>query len=120
MRMAPFRITIALGVLALVATATAAVAGPKSPDPETVRAALEHRSASSKARAQPAAAATSALTQFSLRGNGVEVPNSIKGTCSGAACGASGGDCECLTYQGTLNASTVGNANWNASVTVNL
>lgn len=121
MKTAPIRTAIALGLFAFATIATDAMAGgPASPDPATVRAALEHRSSSIKARAQPAAAATSALTQFSLRGNGAEVPNSITGTCSGAPCSASGGDCECLTYQGTLNASTVGNATWNASVTVNL
>ncbi len=121
--MTPLRISIALSVMALLATASTGRAASGHPDAATVRAALEHlgRAQSlSNVRSQPAAQATSALTQFSLRGSGAETPNSITGTCSGAPCDASKGDCQCITYAGTLNATDVGNATWNASVTVNL
>lgn len=122
--MTPLRISIALSIMALLATASTGSAAPGHPDASTVRAALEHQaqaqSSSSNVASQPAAQATSALTQFSMRGSGAETPNSISGTCSGAPCNASNDDCACLTYAGTLNATDVGNANWSASVTVNL
>ncbi len=86
-------------------------------DPMRVRAALEHRGRSgATARA---AAATSPLLDYSMRGTGVAA-DAVDGTCSGAACNASGGDCLCVTFQGTLNGTQIGNADWDAALTVNI
>ena len=118
--MAPLRTAIAMSILTLLATGGVGRAGSNHPDPATVRAALEHRNRPLNASANVQARATSALAQFGLRGLGAEVPNSITGTCSGAPCAASAGHCDCLTYSGTLTATDVGSASWNAAVTVNL
>jgi len=118
--MAPLRTAIAMSILTMLATSGVGRAGSNHPDPSTVRAALEHQNRTRKSSATVQAQATSPLAQFNLRGLGTEVPNSITGTCSGEPCAASAGDCECITYSGTLTATNVGNASWNAAITVNL
>lgn len=70
------------------------------------------------ARVQPAAQKPSALLDFSMRGSGTETQSD--GACNGATCQASQGDCECLVFQGSLNATQLGNASWSASITVNI
>jgi len=102
-----------------------AAAGSAHPDPMKIRAALEHLrnsgdASSSAATSQPAATKASALQVFSMRGTGTQNSTVGTGTCSGATCSASGGNCECLKFQGKLNATLVGNATWTAGVTVNV
>src|SRR5271166_3963271 len=84
-------------------------------------AALEQlrQSRLSRADSQSNAASVkvSPLTAFSMQGSGTQVITD--GTCSGAMCTASAGNCQCLTYQGTLNATSVGKGTWTASVTFN-
>jgi hypothetical protein len=128
-----------LGIRVLVALICLLVGGISasagSVDPAVVRAALRRhtRSVSSGAShtstsgrhsdaiaIRPNSSATpSPLLPFSMQGSGTQ-GTTTDGTCSGGTCAASSGDCQCLKYQGTLNASTLGAANWTASVTVNV
>jgi hypothetical protein len=69
--------------------------------------------------AVPSATATLASQSFNLRGS-LTRTGAKAGTCSGQKCSASAGDCECLTFSGTLLSTVVGNLAWTASVTINL
>jgi hypothetical protein len=114
---APF----ALGCVVLL-TAMTAVAG--NVDPRVVREALQrpvNASSSANGAAQPDATATktSPLEAFSVLGSGTLI-SSNDVTCSNAACASSGGDCQCLKYQGTLSSKPFGTGTWTAGVTVNI
>jgi len=119
MTMFPRKMVSYLGVLALLGVGNAAAGGLEHPDPMTVRAMLEHSNAISS-DAKTSATKVSALQQFTLRGTGTQSSTVGDGTCSGAACNASAGDCECLNFQGSLNASPFGNGTWTAGLTVNV
>jgi hypothetical protein len=120
MTMFPHKIFAWLGVLALWGAGNvAAAAGLDHPDPMKVRAMLEHSSATSS-KAKTSTTKVSALQEFILRGTGTQNASVGDGTCSGATCNASNGDCECLQFQGSLNASQLGNATWTAGITVNV
>ncbi len=119
--------SIVLGC-SLAAGAIHAFAG--NTDPAIVRKAFERatRSITTNAdnsayseqfrQSNAASAKLSPLAAFSMQGSGTQL--SVKdGTCSGAMCSASLGDCQCAKYQGTLNATSIGKANWTASVTLN-
>jgi len=97
-------------------------AGIDHVDPAVVRAALQRRGSSSEgaraAQSKAAAQKTSALLDFSMRGSGTQT-SMTTGTCSGAVCDASSGNCTCLNLQGMLNATQVGNASFTAGVTLN-
>ena len=112
---------ISLSILALLGSVSIVAAGSDHPDPETVRAAFEHRGASLSAASESSAAAPkpSPLLPFSMLGTGTAA-DPTDGTCSGATCDASGGQCICIQIQGNLNATQVGNAPFTASVTVNI
>jgi hypothetical protein len=69
--------------------------------------------------AVPSATATALGQSFSLRGESAQT-GAMAGTCSGQTCSASAGDCECLTFSGTLLSSVLGNLTWTASLTLNL
>jgi hypothetical protein len=56
---------------------------------------------------------------FSMRGSSSQT-SAIAGTCSGQTCNASQGNCECISFQGTLLSTVMGTLNWTANVTVNL
>jgi len=104
--------SIVLGC-SLAAGAIHAFAG--NTDPAIVRKAFERatRSITSNAdnfasfeqlrQSNAASAKLSPLAAFSMQGSGTQI-STTDGTCSGAMCSASLGDCECVTYQGTLNA----------------
>jgi hypothetical protein len=62
--------------------------------------------------------AVSALRPFSMIGSGTQSSPGI-GTCSGQTCNATGHACTCLKFSGTLEASLIGQSQWDASVTVN-
>jgi hypothetical protein len=122
--MHPFKVLTCMSIVAMLSAGNAA-AGSAHPDPMKVRAALERMRGSngastSVAIAKPAATKGSALQIFSLRGTGTQNSSVGVGTCSGATCSASSGDCECLMFQGNLNATVVGNATWTAGITVNV
>jgi hypothetical protein len=55
---------------------------------------------------------------FEMRGSGSQV-SSNPGTCSGQACSASLGNCDCVVLTGSLLSTVVGNSNFTASVTIN-
>jgi hypothetical protein len=108
-----------LGVVALLGAGNAVAGGLDHPDPMKVRAMLEHSSTVSS-NTKTSATKVSALQEITLRGTGAQSSTVGTGTCSGAICNASNGDCECLTFQGSLNASQLGNATWTAGITVNV
>jgi hypothetical protein len=119
MTMFPRKMFAWLGVMAVLGAGNAAAAGEAHPDPTAVRAMLEHSSATSS-KAKTSTPKVSALQEFILRGTGTQNSSVGDGTCSGAACNASNGDCECLQFQGSLTASQLGNASWTAGITVNV
>ena len=119
MTMFPRKMLAWLGILALLGAGDVTAAGLAHPNPTAVRAMLEHSSATSS-KAKTSATKVSALQEFILRGSGTQNSSVGDGTCSGAACNASNGDCECLQFQGSLNASQLGNATWTAGITVNV
>jgi hypothetical protein len=109
---------ISLSMLALLGFGGLAIAGSSHPNAETVRAALENHVA--KRAAQPAAAATpSALVTFSMLGSATSMLDDTA-ACPGVTCNGSGGDCNCLTLQGSLDGTDVGKASWTSTVTVNV
>jgi hypothetical protein len=77
------------------------------------------------ATASPSSSASSTPTTvpigspFEMRGSGAQA-SPTPGTCSGQACAATQGNCECLQFSGSLLSTVVGNSNWTASLTVNL
>ena len=105
-----------ISLLAIAAAVPAFAADVGHPDPFKVRSILRHRALNS--RTKSAAQKPSALLDFSMRGSGTETQSD--GACNGATCEASLGDCECLVFAGSLNATQLGNASWSASITVNL
>jgi hypothetical protein len=114
--------TVSLSMLALLGSVGIAVASSGHPDAATVRAALAHRgpkSAPAGVDSQAAATKASPLVTFSMLGSGT-AQDPVDGTCSGATCDASAGDCECIQIAGSLNGTDVGTAPFNASVTVNV
>ena len=56
---------------------------------------------------------------FEMRGSGAQA-SPTAGTCSGQACAASQGDCECLRFTGSLFSTVIGNSTWSASLTLNV
>jgi len=69
--------------------------------------------------AVPSATATSTSQSFNLRGSSAKT-TAKAGTCSGETCAATAGNCECLTFSGTLSSAVLGNLTWTANVTLNL
>ena len=70
--------------------------------------------ASSSASPTPATLGTT----FNMRGT-LEQTDLLSGTCSGATCLASAGECECMIYGGKVS-SSVGILQWTADVTLNI
>ena len=110
---------ISLSVLAMMVSAGISAAGSDHTDPEKVRAAFEHLGARSSAVRLAAATKPTPLLTFDMLGSGTAM-DPIAGTCSGAACDASGGECNCIEFQGSLNATQVGSVPFTANVTINI
>ncbi len=111
--------TMALSIVALIGSVGAASAGSGHPDAATVRAAFAHLGAKSSSASKKAAAASATpLLIFTMTGDGAAM-DFVPGTCSGATCDSSGGDCECLVLTGNLDATQVGKVPFTANVTVN-
>jgi hypothetical protein len=119
MTMFPRKLFPWLGVIVLLGGGSAAAGSLDHPDPMSIRAMLEHQTAISS-KAKTGATKGSPLQEFTLRGTGTQNASVGTGTCSGAICNASHGDCECLNFQGSLNTSQLGNATWTAGITVNV
>jgi hypothetical protein len=129
-----YRASTALIALLSIGTPITIAGTSDHPNPAVVRSALQRSSGSSRAlgtgqaqfdqagadaQSKAAAQKPSPLVDFEMRGSGTETGDN-PGTCGGATCDATNGNCECLTFKGTLNATQVGNAPWTASLTVNL
>jgi hypothetical protein len=114
-----FHKIMALSVFVLLGFAGVAAAGAGHPDADTVRAAFEHLGHSSASKPSASTSKPTPLLTFSMIGSGVAM-DAIDGTCSGATCDASAGDCECIVIEGTLDATQVGKVPYTANVTVNL
>jgi hypothetical protein len=109
---------VSLTLFALLGSVSATFAGSGHPDAATVRAAFAHQSASSAPKSSAAAATTTPLLTFSMLGTATSTVDD--GPCPGVtSCNSSNDGCNCLTFQGSLNGTQVGNATWTAMVTIN-
>ncbi len=110
------KVLVLLMVSAGIFTRPALAANRAHPDPAKVRAVFQRRAG--HVAAKPAAQTPSALLDFTMGGSGTETESD--GACNGVTCQASEGNCECLIFVGTLTATQLGKASWDASITVNL